>query len=298
MRLLARSNQLLLYLRVHKRLILRLPSRDPCIDAMPDWWCVVSGHGYYECPAELAKTMRRGSRIKAAAWRLPVTRDAEFHFAIAAEIQKCDDEAAARRRFHIDFNKKNGSFGTKLQSCPKIEVLNVYRAPDAACFQIHFHDFAVIRDDFAVICDDFAAASTSVEQLRDPEVVASDGSTMDTDGGSAEARRDSPSAAPSASATAVDHLYLLRYPWDESPIKVGRAHDVDARVRNLESGHNFKLQQLAIFPGQGRLERRVHTLLSDHRATDGRGQEWFHVTLEQAAAAATSAIALATPPRP
>ena len=145
MRLLARSNQLLLYLRVHKRFILRLPSRDPCIDAMPDWWCVVSGHGYYECPAELAKTMRRGSRIKAAAWRLPVTRDAEFHFAIAAEIQKCDDEAAARRRFHIDFNKKNGTFGTKMESCPKIKVLQVYRAPDAARFQCHFHDFAMIR---------------------------------------------------------------------------------------------------------------------------------------------------------
>ena len=123
---------------------------------MPDWWCVVSGHGYYECPAKLAKTMRRGSRIKAAAWRLPVTRDAEFHLAIAAEIQKCDDEAAARRRFHIDFNKKNGSLGTKLQSCPKIEVLQVYRAPDAARFQCHFHDFAMIRNDFA-------AASTALQ---------------------------------------------------------------------------------------------------------------------------------------
>ena len=101
--------------------------------------------------------------------------------------------------------------------------------------------------------------------------------------------------APSASATAVDHLYLLRYPWDKSPVKVGRAQDVDARVRQLEAGHNFKLQQLAIFPGQGRLERRVHMLLSDYRATDGRGQEWFLVTPEQAASAATLAIALANP---
>ena len=139
-----------------------------------------------------------------------------------------------------------------------------------------------------------------VEQPRDPEVVASDGSTMDTDGGGTEASRGSP-VAPATTSEApseVDHLYLLRYPWDESPIKVGRAHDVDARVRNLERGHNFKLQQLAIFPGQGWLERRVHTLLSDHRATDGRGQEWFHVTLEQAASAVTSAIALANQPRP
>ena len=100
--------------------------------------------------------MRRGPRIKAAAWRLPATRDAEFHLAIAAEIQKCDDEAAACRRFHIDFNKKNGTFGTKMESCPKIKVLQVYRAPDAARFQCHFHDFAMIRNDFA-------AASTALQ---------------------------------------------------------------------------------------------------------------------------------------
>ena len=74
-------------------------------------------------------------------------------------------------------------------------------------------------------------------------------------------------------ATEDDQLYLLRYPWEDSPIKVGHAKDVAARVHSLEAGHNMKLQVLAIFPGQGRLERRVHALLSDHRATDGRGQE-------------------------
>ena len=82
---------------------------------MADWWCVVSGHGYHDCPEELAKTLRRGSRVKAAAWRPPTTRDADFHIAIAAEIQKCDGESAARARFQIDFNKKNGTFGPKLQ---------------------------------------------------------------------------------------------------------------------------------------------------------------------------------------
>ena len=93
----------------------------------------------------------------------------------------------------------------------------------------------------------------------------------------------------------VDHLYLLRYPWGESPIKVGRAKDVDARVHQLERGHNFKLQQLAIFPGQGWLERRVHTLLSGHRATDGRGQEWFHVSLEEALLAVAACVHPAPP---
>ena len=116
---------------------------------MPDWWCVVSGHGYHDWPAELAKAMRRGSRIKAAAWRPPLTRDAEFHIAIVAEIQNCDDESAARRRFQIDFNKKNGTFGSKMESCPKIKVARVHKAPDAARFRTYFHDFEVIRNDFA-----------------------------------------------------------------------------------------------------------------------------------------------------
>ena len=53
-----------------------------------------------------------------------------------------------------------------------------------------------------------------------------------------------------ANTTEVDQLYLLRYPWDNSPSKVGHAKDVTARVRSLEGGHNLKLQVLAIFLGQ------------------------------------------------
>ena len=66
-----------------------------------------------------------------------------------------------------------------------------------------------------------------------------------------------PSAAPTeelanaeANATEADQLYLLRYPWENSPIKVGHAKDVTARVRSLEVGHNIKLRVLAIFLGQ------------------------------------------------
>ena len=80
----------------------------------------------------------------------------------------------------------------------------------------------------------------------------------------------------------ADQLYLLRYPWQDSPIKVGRTHDVAARICQLESGHNFRLQLLAVFPGLGPFEPKVHALLSNYRATGGRGQEWFQVTLSQA----------------
>ena len=68
-------------------------------------------------------------------------------------------------------------------------------------------------------------------------------------------------AVGEANTTEAGQLYLLRYTWENSPIKVGHAKDVTARVHSLESGHNFKLQVLTIFPGQGRLERKVHALL-------------------------------------
>ena len=94
-----------------------------------------------------------------------------------------------------------------------------------------------------------------------------------------------------ANTTEADQLYLLRYPWENSPIKVGNAKDITTRVHSLESGHNFKLQVLTIFLGQGRLERKVHALLSEHRAANGRGHEWFNVTLQQALTAVALAIA-------
>ena len=103
-----------------------------------------------------------------------------------------------------------------------------------------------------------------------------------------------PSAVPTvgeANTTEADHLYLLRYPWENSPINVGHAKNVTTRVHSLESGHNVKIQVLTIFPGQGRLERKVHALLSEHRAADGRCHEWFTVTLQQALPTVALAIA-------
>ena len=85
----------------------------------------------------------------------------------------------------------------------------------------------------------------------------------------------------------AEQLYLLSYPWPSSPIKVGRTRDVSARLSQLEGGHNFRLQLLAVFPGQGWAEHKVHALLSSYRATSGRGQEWFQVTLAQALSAVT-----------
>ena len=97
-------------------------------------------------------------------------------------------------------------------------------------------------------------------------------------------------ACKSPGAEASEQLYILSYPWAGSPIKVGRTHDVSARVGQLEGGHNFRLKLLAVFPGLGAQEHKVHTLLKSFRATNGRGKEWFQVTLAQALLAVAKCV--------
>ena len=79
-----------------------------------------------------------------------------------------------------------------------------------------------------------------------------------------------------------DSLYIMRYISSDSPLKVGRARDVEARARQLEAGHCFRIQVLAIFPGKGYIERKVHEYLSTYRVKTGRGREWFKVEPGQA----------------
>jgi len=82
-------------------------------------------------------------------------------------------------------------------------------------------------------------------------------------------------------STSQDALYVLRYEFDPCGtmgLKIGRAACVDARVRQLEASHNFRLVILATFPRLGRLEARVHAMLSESRAHEGRGREWFYAS--------------------
>ena len=79
-------------------------------------------------------------------------------------------------------------------------------------------------------------------------------------------------------STAQDCLYVLRYEFDPCGamgLKIGRAACVETRIRQLEGSHNFRLVVLATFPGLGYLELRVHSMLSESRAREGRGREWF-----------------------
>ena len=72
-------------------------------------------------------------------------------------------------------------------------------------------------------------------------------------------------------------LYVLQYSTIWDCVKVGRTHNIDARVRGLCSSHNFQIKVLAFHPGLGYLEQHVHNRLRAYQSTDGSSTEWFNV---------------------
>jgi len=80
---------------------------------------------------------------------------------------------------------------------------------------------------------------------------------------------------------AGDSLYVLTYSFDDSRVKIGRSANVQQRIRDLESSHDFRLTLLAEFPGLGHLEAKLHEHFRDYRSDEGRGREWFRVGLAQ-----------------
>ena len=80
-----------------------------------------------------------------------------------------------------------------------------------------------------------------------------------------------------------DDLYVMQYSNGDA-VKIGRSRDVEKRRRSLESGHNFFVALVAVFPAQGHLEPLVHAHLRMLRSTTGAGREWFNVSKEQAIA--------------
>ena len=96
---------------------------------------------------------------------------------------------------------------------------------------------------------------------------------------------DAEPTLPDTGSTAHDALYVMRYDFDPCGtmgLKIGRAADVQARARQLGTGHNFRMHVLATFPGMGFLESRVHAMLADSRSNGGSGREWFDVPLDTA----------------
>ena len=79
-----------------------------------------------------------------------------------------------------------------------------------------------------------------------------------------------------------DDLYIMRYSTNQKALKIGRSNDVQRRKRDLEGGHNFFMEVVAVFPGKGALERCIHARLKDKRSHIGAGTEWFNVSVTEA----------------
>ena len=77
-------------------------------------------------------------------------------------------------------------------------------------------------------------------------------------------------------AALTDALDAKRADFDDI-VKIGRTHNIDARVRGLCSSHNFQIKVLAFHPGLGYLEQHVHNRLRAYQSTDGSSTEWFNV---------------------
>ena len=99
-------------------------------------------------------------------------------------------------------------------------------------------------------------------------------------------------------------LYIMRIAtqyYDQEPggvnldllygLKIGRANDTTERAKSLEAAMPFHIEVLAEFPGAGHLEGAVHTHLKHCRNTDGKGREWFRISLADAMHVIACAVA-------
>ena len=81
-----------------------------------------------------------------------------------------------------------------------------------------------------------------------------------------------------------DDLYIMKYSFDDTAVKIGRSDNVQRRQQGLQAGHNFFMKIVAVFPGKGWFETEVHRNLQDYRSRRGAGREWFDICAEDAAA--------------
>jgi hypothetical protein len=88
----------------------------------------------------------------------------------------------------------------------------------------------------------------------------------------------------------VSSLYLAVNPKIPGEVKVGKSGDPESRLFALGKGQNFRLELVAVYPGQGDLETAVHELLAAKRVADGPSREWFACSLDFAMQAVQEAM--------
>ena len=87
-----------------------------------------------------------------------------------------------------------------------------------------------------------------------------------------------------------DDLYVMKYSFDDTAVKIGRSYDVKRRKCGLEAGQNFFMEVVAVFPGKGWFEAEVHRNLQDYRSKRGAGREWFNICAADAAAICSNTL--------
>jgi len=87
---------------------------------------------------------------------------------------------------------------------------------------------------------------------------------------------------PEGDADAPDSLYLAHNPRIPGEVKVGRAKNPEARMKDLSVSQNFSMALLQTWPGLGHLEREVHEQLATHRLRGYPGRKWFGIHSEAA----------------
>ena len=91
-------------------------------------------------------------------------------------------------------------------------------------------------------------------------------------------------------------LYIMERSDAPGIVKIGSSKRPEARRQQLEDGHTYRMRILALFPGAGQLEHRVHRHLSHARVLTGPGREWYHLSPSTAFREVTDVIFAAAAP--
>ena len=128
-----------------------------------------------------------------------------------------------------------------------------------------------------------------------------------TDRRQAAGQAPKPSApdVPDATSTTPQSLYVMTISTDpdgrQFGVKIGRANNPCERAKQLETSMPFHVDVRHESRFLGYLEDQVHGYLANFRNTDGRGREWFRVSLGEAIHAIAMVLLMdegsAEPPR-
>jgi len=95
---------------------------------------------------------------------------------------------------------------------------------------------------------------------------------------------------PQVKPKQTEDLYVMRYSFDETAVKIGMSNKTALRRAGLQAGQNFWVETLAIFPGKGYLELPIHKRLKAFLSSRGAGVEWFDIHVSQAVGVVSNLI--------